>query len=127
MNNVTEWLLQQLLNNEGHQRATVREYAPGESVFRVGDPGDYLAVLLTGSIEIRKGENLIAVIEPGCMFGEMGIIDGQPRVADAYAKTHTRIAQVREGQFMALLEATPYFALAVMRILTDRFRKQTET
>jgi CRP/FNR family transcriptional regulator, cyclic AMP receptor protein len=127
MKNVTSWLLQELMGSEGHQKATIRDCAPGEAIFRVGDPGDYLAVLLTGSIEIRKNDKVISVVEPGCMFGEMGIIDGQPRVADAFAKTQSRIAEVREGQFMSLLQATPYFALAVMRLLTDRFRRQTQT
>ncbi len=127
MKNVTNWLLQQLMSDAGSQRATIREFASGESIFRVGDPGDYLAVLLVGTIEIRKGERVISVVEPGCMFGEMGLIDGQPRVADAYASSHCRIAEVREGQFMGLLEATPYFGLAVMRLLTDRLRKQVET
>ncbi len=127
MKNVTVWLLQQLMGNDRHRLATTCEYAPGESIFQTGDPGDFLAVLLSGSVEIRKGGRVITVIEPGSMFGEMGIIDGQPRIADAYAKSHSRIAKVREGQFMALLEATPYFGLAVMRLLTERLRQQIDT
>jgi CRP-like cAMP-binding protein len=93
----------------------------------VGDPGDYLAVLLSGSIEISKGTQLISVVEPGSMFGEMGIIDRQPRVADAVAKRDSRIAELREGQFTSLLQATPEFGLAIMRLLTDRVRRRMET
>ncbi len=98
MKNVASWLLQEIVNNPDRQLATIRQLAPGEGVFRVGDPGDYLAVLLVGTIDIRKGETVISVVEPGSMFGEMGIIDGQPRVANAIAASHSRVAEVREGQ-----------------------------
>ncbi len=127
MKNVTSWLLQELLAENNRHRATIRQLASGDVVFRVGDVGDYLVVLLSGSIEIRKGSKVISVVEPGSMFGEMGLIDHQPRVADAYAVTHCRIAEIREGQFMSLLEATPHFSLAVMRLLTDRLRRQIDT
>ncbi|MFA6311422.1 MAG: cyclic nucleotide-binding domain-containing protein [Sterolibacterium sp.] len=127
MNNVSSWLLQTLLGSEGRRHATILEFAPGQSIFRVGDPGDYLAVLLSGTVEIRKDDTVIVVVEPGGMFGEMGIIDGRTRSADANARSHCRIAQVREGQFIALMEATPHFGLAVMRILTERLRHNTDT
>lgn len=127
MKNLSGWLIQKLLSNESLHHAAIREYAPGQSIFRVGDPGDYLAVLLSGSVEIRKGENVILVVEHGGMFGEMGIIDGQSRSADANARSHCRIAEVREGHFIALIEATPHFGLAVMRILTERLRGNIES
>lgn len=127
MKNVSGWLMQKLLSNDGQHHATILEFAPGQSIFRVGDPGDYLAVVLSGSVEIRKGESVVFVVEHGGMFGEMGLIDGLPRSADANARSHCRVAQVREGQFIALMEATPHFGLAVMRILTERLRRNIET
>ena len=127
MKKISSWLMQELLQNDGAQRAPIREYSIGDAIFKVGDPGDYLAVLLSGSIEIRKGSKVLTVIEPGSIFGEMGLIDGQPRMADAFATTSIRVAEVREGQFMALIEKTPYFSLEIMRLLTDRLRRQVET
>lgn len=127
MKNVSGWLIQKLLSGESQHPATIREYLPGQTIFRVGDPGDYLAVLLSGSVEIRKGESVILTVEHGGLFGEMGIIDGQSRSADASARSHCRIAEVREGQFIALIEATPHFGLAVMRILTERLRGNIES
>lgn len=127
MKKISSWLMQELLQNDGAQRAPIREYNIGDAIFKVGDPGDYLAVLLSGSIEIRKGSKVLTVIEPGSIFGEMGLIDGQPRMADAFATTSIRVAEVREGQFMALIEKTPYFSLEIMRLLTDRLRRQVET
>lgn len=127
MSSVGTWLLQELLSEANKHRAVIQEFAPGESIFRVGDAGDFLCVLLSGSVEIRKGDKLITIVTPGDMFGEMGLIDHQVRSADAVAASHSRIALVREGQFMSLLEGRPHFALAIMRLLTDRFRRRTET
>lgn len=127
MKSVSGWLLEQLVGENGENQATMRDLVPGELIFRAGDPGDYLAVLLRGSIEIRKNERVISIVEPGAMFGEMGIIDHQPRVADAYSISHSRIAEIREGQFKYMLQATPEFALAIMRLLTDRLRHRTES
>jgi CRP-like cAMP-binding protein len=126
MKNISSWLVQKLLSKEGQHQATIREYDSGQSVFRVGDPGDYLAVVLSGCVAIRKSGVVISMIEHGGMFGEMGIIDGKPRSADAEATSHSRIAEIREGQFISLIEATPHFSLAVMRILTERLRRNIE-
>ena len=77
MKNVSAWLVQKLLSKEGQHPSTIREYEPGQCIFRVGDPGDYLAVVLSGGVAIRKNGIVISMIEHGGMFGEMGIIDGK--------------------------------------------------
>lgn len=127
MNNVSLWLLEKLLGEDGHDYAITREYSAGDCIFSAGDRGDYLAVLLSGRVEIRKGELLLSIVDHGSMFGEMGIIDRRPRIADAYAKSQCRIAEIREGQFNGLLRGTPEFGLAIMRLLTDRIRNQKES
>lgn len=127
MKNVSAWLVQKLLSKEDQHQSAICQYEAGQCVFRVGDPGDYLAVVLAGSVDILKNGTVISVIEHGGMFGEMALIDAKPRSADAVARSHCRIAQVREGQFLSLIEATPYFSIAVMRILTERLRHNIES
>ncbi|MEW6163544.1 MAG: cyclic nucleotide-binding domain-containing protein [Pseudomonadota bacterium] len=127
MKSLTSWLLEELLSEKYRPHAVIREYEPGASIFRVGDPGDYLGVLLSGSIEIRKDGKSLSIAEAGAMFGEMGLIDRQPRMADAVAVARCRVIEVREGQFMALLESSPHFSLSVMRLLSDRLRRQVDT
>lgn len=127
MNNVSVWLMEQLLSENGQHHATMHDYSAGESVFSVGDPGDYLAVLVSGRVEISKGEKTLSVVDPGSMFGELGIIDHKPRIASAIAIHQSRVAEIREGQFAGLLRVMPEFGLAVMRSLTDRLRRQVET
>lgn len=128
MKKLTTWLLQEILvNNADRYAPSLREYAAGENIFKTGDPADYLAVLLAGSIEIRKHDKLLTIVESGSIFGEMGLIDGLPRSADAVANSQCRIALIREGQFKAMLASTPTFAISIMGVLTERLRNNVET
>lgn len=128
MRKIETWVLEQLARHcEDSRYARVLEYAPGELIFSVGDPGDYMAILLAGEVEIRINGKKLTSVEYGSIFGEMGLIDGAPRSADAVAVTHCRVARVREGQFIAMLEETPHFALSLMRVLTDRLRHASTT
>jgi len=67
----------------------VRSVKAGEVIFREGDPGDGLFVLMKGSVRISKqsstGEEALAVLEPPAFFGEMALIDLAARAADAIA------------------------------------------
>jgi CRP-like cAMP-binding protein len=123
MRHIETWQLEQLLES-GHDgnKVTLRDYAPGEFIFRNGDRADYLAVVLSGSVEMRRCGSKLSVASAGAIFGEMGLIDDMPRNADAVAVTHCRIATVGEGQFRTLMDQSPRFALSIMRTLTDRLR-----
>ena len=128
MKKLTTWLLQEIMiNNADRYAPFLQEYAAGETIFKTGDPADYLGVLLTGSIEIRKYDKLLSIVEPGSIFGEMGLIDGQPRCADAISKSRSRIAMIRDAQFKSMLSSTPTFAISIMGVLTERLRNNVET
>jgi CRP-like cAMP-binding protein len=65
-------------------------FAPGETVFREGEPGEKLYVILKGAVRISKhipgtGEEALAILERGSFFGEMALVDRRPRSADAVA------------------------------------------
>lgn len=66
-----------------------RKYAPEEYIFREGEQGDRLYVIVAGDIEIVKmrdsGPEILATMQPGTVFGEMAIVDSMPRSADARA------------------------------------------
>lgn len=125
---IEQWVLEEVLRQcEDPRYSTVKEYQPNDVIFSVGDPGDYMAILLAGQVEIKRHGSTLAKIDFGSVFGEMGLIDGVPRGADAIAVTNCRIARVREGQFTSMLERTPRFALSMMRLLTDRVRASTVT
>jgi CRP-like cAMP-binding protein len=48
-----------------------------------------------------------------------------PRTADAIARAHSRVVEIREGQFKQMLGSDPHFALSMMRVLTDHLRSPT--
>ena len=65
-------------------------FAAGETVFREGEPGEKLYVILNGQVRISKhipgsGEEALSILERGSFFGEMALVDGRPRSADAVA------------------------------------------
>ena len=78
-----------------------RNFPTGKFVFREGDAGHSLFVLVAGKLEIQKntgGETKVLVeMSPGDCFGEMAIIDDEPRMADAYAATDCTVIEVNES------------------------------
>lgn len=128
MRHIETWQLEELLER-GHDASmsTLRDFAPGEFIFRNGDRADYLAIVLSGSVELRRCGSKISVAGAGAIFGEMGLIDGLPRNADAVALTHCRIATIGESQFHSLLGESPRFAMSIMRMLTDKLRAPEAT
>lgn len=128
MRKIEGWLLDELVSHCEDQRyASVETHLPGEKIFAKGDAGDYMAVLLSGVVDIKRDDHILMTFEYGSIFGEMGLIDHEPRSADAFARTQSRIARIREAQFNSLLTKNPHFALAMMRILTDRLRNSIKS
>ena len=80
-------------------------------------------IVLEGSVEITVEGKTLEVSGPGSLFGEMALIDSSARSATARASENSKLAPVGERQFLRMVEQTPYFALHVMKVLTDRLRR----
>ncbi len=90
----------------------VRRLQKGEIVFREGDSGDTLYLVGKGSVKISKAglggkQETLGFIHPGNFFGEMALLDRQPRSAMATAVEATVVGTVNEGAFQHLLELAP--------------------
>jgi signal-transduction protein with cAMP-binding, CBS, and nucleotidyltransferase domain len=77
--------------------ARIRTFSSGETVFAIGSPGDQMMALLSGTIRISVPsaggkELLLAMIQPGEVFGELAVLDGKERSADAVAETACTVA-----------------------------------
>jgi CRP-like cAMP-binding protein len=96
-------------------------YEAGDIVFRQGDPGKGLFVVLTGEVEVLResirGTERLALFGPGSAFGEMALIDDQPRSATARVTAPTRLLILYRTHFDALVEGDRAIALVVMRNL----------
>jgi CRP-like cAMP-binding protein len=98
----------------------------GTQVFRDGDAGDVMFGVIEGEIAIVKHGVHIETIGAGGIIGEMALVDGSPRSADAYALTDAKLSLVDYRRFEYLISTHPTFALQVMRIMAERLRRANE-
>jgi CRP/FNR family transcriptional regulator, cyclic AMP receptor protein len=99
----------------------------GGIIFREGDEAHELFVIKSGRVRIQLGNRTLTELGPDSIFGEMALIDNEPRSATAVAITDAEIVPVGERQFLFLVSQTPYFALKVMRVLAQRLRATNKT
>ena len=99
-----------------------RRIRAGGVIFREGEDADELFVIKSGYVRIQIGNRIMAELTADSIFGEMALIDDEPRSATAVAITDVELVPVSEKQFLFLVSQTPYFALKVMRILAQRLR-----
>lgn len=103
-----------------------RHLDPGEVFFAAGDAGDQMFGVVTGQIELRRGDQVLARVGPGETFGEMAIIDKLPRSLTAVAVERSEIAVITRSTFLFLVHETPTFAIQVMQLLATRIRELDE-
>ena len=101
----------------------VRDLAAGDLVFREGDVGAEMYGVISGAVELRHGDAPLTRVEADGTFGEMSLIDRQPRSLSAVAVEPTRIAVIDQRTFLFLVHETPNFALQVMTSLANRLRQ----
>lgn len=104
----------------------------GASVFHEGDQGDQLYVIVTGKIKLGRTspdgrENLLAVLGPGELFGEMALFDPSPRNATATAVSETRLAGLRHENLRKAIQASPDVSLQLLQALARRLRRTNDS
>lgn len=110
--------------------ASAGSWTPGETIFQQGDPSDYMIVVASGRIRLSlstaAGKELtVRHAGAGAVVGEMGVLDRQPRSADATADAATTGLVIRRAAFDRLLAERPVLARAVIRYLSSRLRETT--
>jgi CRP-like cAMP-binding protein len=106
---------------------TTRLVKAGGTIFREGEEADELFVIKSGEVRIQLGNRTISELHANDIFGEMALIDNEPRSASAIAVSDVELVPVSEKQFLFLVSQTPYFALKVMRVLAQRLRMTNKT
>jgi CRP-like cAMP-binding protein len=99
----------------------------GSVIFREGDEAKELFAIKSGQVRIQIGNRTVTELAADNIFGEMALIDSEPRSATAVAVTDVELVPVSEKQFLFLVGQTPYFALKVMRVLAQRLRITNKT
>lgn len=108
-----------------HQTDTLN-LAPGDMLFREGDSGDAMFVLLEGVLEIRVCDKVVETSTRGAIIGEMALVDQSPRGAAVVATEPSKLVKIDERRFHFLIQQNPFFATHVMKVLADRLRHMNQ-
>ncbi len=109
-----------------------RVLAKGTVIVTQGDPGDTLFLIADGQVKVAVfGEDgrevILSVLSEGGFFGEMALLDDEPRSAHVIAMTDASLWQLRRDDFRSRLRASPDLAIAMLRELSRRLRRADET
>jgi CRP-like cAMP-binding protein len=109
-----------------------RRYARGATVFLRGDPGGSLYIVAAGAIRIlltspEGKEMTLALRGPGDFFGELALLDGEPRSADAIAQEPSELLLLQSEDFLSIVHDRPSVAVALLSVLSRRLRQGSQT
>jgi CRP/FNR family cyclic AMP-dependent transcriptional regulator len=108
--------------------ARIRTLEAGETVFSIGSPGDQMMAVLSGAIRISvpssQGKELVlAIIQSGDVFGELSVLDGKERSADAVAESASALAILDRRDILTFFERNPSALLKLVEVLCERLRR----
>jgi CRP/FNR family cyclic AMP-dependent transcriptional regulator len=109
----------------------LRRYPRGQVVFSTGDPSDSLLIVVTGRLKVvvrsaDGGELMLAVVEPGGVIGELGVIDGGARSADAETLDAAEVLVVPRDVVLDLQRKFPDVTAALLAWVASSFRRLTD-
>jgi CRP/FNR family transcriptional regulator, cyclic AMP receptor protein len=112
-------------------RMTLVTLERGDVLFREGEPGDRLYVIATGKVKVGRRapdgrENLLAVLGPGEMIGELSLFDPGARTATATAVADTSLYELEHSGLVAWIEHHPGVATHLLGALAGRLRRTNE-
>jgi CRP-like cAMP-binding protein len=99
-----------------------KSYKAGDLVVGEGDTGVGFYLILDGKAEVRKGGRVLATLGKGQFFGEMSLIDNEPRSADVMAAAPTTCWALTSWAFAALVKEDPEVALLMLKEVVKRLR-----
>lgn len=111
--------------------AVSTRHAPGSTIFQKGDPGGSMMAVVRGRVKIctysPDGRELVLnFIDRGGLFGEIAVLDGRPRSADAVAIGDTELLVLDRARLMPVLTAHPETATRLLEVLCQRLRWTSE-
>jgi len=113
------------------QFLTIHDYPKSATIFRKGDPGDAMYLIDLGKVGISITDAdghvvTLAELGSGDFFGEMAMLDGQGRSANAIAVEDSRVAKLTRDDFLLFMKSDPRVTLELLTALTHRLRRTDE-
>jgi CRP-like cAMP-binding protein len=108
-----------------------RRYAKGEVIFHQGDIGTALYIVRKGQVAIRLSsddgkEAILALLDRGDFFGELALLEEEPRSTDAIAREEVDLLSLQREDFRRFLEERPQLAMKLLSALTRLVRRVTQ-
>lgn len=108
-------------------RYHVQTFQQQDTIFREGDAGQYMYIIMEGQVEIRKKisehvNRTLVILQSGDIFGEMAVFDGKERTASAIANKPCKLLQINREIMYEMVKKNPDFAVKLIKILTSRLR-----
>jgi len=104
-----------------------RSYESGETIVQKGEGGVGFYLVLDGSVEVRSNGTTLAKLGPGQFFGEMSVIDNQPRSADVVAVEPAKCLILSAWSFNALISENPRIAIKMLQEFVRRLRSMNQS
>ena len=110
---------------------TIHDYPGSAQICKIGDPGDAMYLIDVGRVQISitdadGAEVTLAELGPGDFFGEMSMLDGQGRSANATTTENARVAKLTRADFLSFMKNDPRVTLEMLTALTLRLRRTDE-
>lgn len=100
------------------------DVAENDLIFQEGERGDSMYVILDGRVRVHNGERLLNYLGERDVFGEMALLDPEPRLASVTAEEPTRLFRLEQAPFYALMAERPEVAAGIIRVLTGHLRNR---
>jgi CRP-like cAMP-binding protein len=105
-------------------RVLLRRFASGQGIVEAGDRAEALFIVQSGEVEVREGGGPPRRLGPGEMFGEIGLILGEPYGLEAIASTESALVVVELEDLHKLCLSSPDFSFRLIRHLAEQVRSQ---
>ena len=119
-------LFRALPSEELAQIAEIAEEVPfgaGDPVFLEGELGDALYLVVEGGVKVHNAEKLLASLGERDVFGEMAVLDSEPRSASVTVTSEAVLLKIGRDDFREILAERPEIALGVIKVLSRRLRE----
>ena len=103
------------------------KYESGDFIVRKGEAGVGFYLIADGTVEVRTDGRVLSRFGPGQFFGEMALLDGQPRSADVVATEPTRCLALSSWSFKSIVSEHPKMVLKLLQESVRRIRTNTQT
>ena len=103
-----------------------KDMAVGEYIFKDKDETDHFYCIVSGKVVIKKGDHILSELHEADYFGELGILDGMPRTANAIATHNGALLYIEKEEFLNVLDDLPEIMRAVVGQIIRYLRQDIE-